>query len=197
MKRWIAPLRILGVASVAIASLLWMALAETHARERGVEAIFPMQAVDPRSLLSGHYVTVSLQEVLPAGETCPETEGISEPMWLALRPQGYRTVLEAVGADRAKLSTLNLPMVRGGFQCEDWDNADGREGAAKPQKLLRLFLGVERFHINQADALRIEALLRTIRDTPAPVSAILSLGDDGRARLKGLLVQGERVMLSW
>ncbi len=62
---------------------------------------------------------------------------------------------------------------------------------------LTLDLGVERFHINQADATRIESVLREQRAEETRAFAILSVGRDGRARLRALLIDGERFDLSW
>jgi hypothetical protein len=63
---------------------------------------------------------------------------------------------------------------------------------------VRLDLGVDRFHINQQDALRIERVLREQRpDQETRAFAIISVGRDGRARLKGLRIDGERFELSW
>jgi hypothetical protein len=61
-----------------------------------------------------------------------------------------------------------------------------------------MHLGIERFHINQADAVRIERILRERVPGGEPRAyAIVSVGRDGRARLKGLMVDGERLELSW
>jgi uncharacterized membrane-anchored protein len=58
-------------------------------------------------------------------------------------------------------------------------------------------IGVDRFYINQADAQRIERVMRSQRPGESRVSAIVSVGRDGRARLKGLIVDGERLELRW
>jgi hypothetical protein len=61
-----------------------------------------------------------------------------------------------------------------------------------------LDLGVDRFHINQSDATRIEQVLRAQRpDEATRAFAVLSVGRDGRARLKALVIDGERFELSW
>jgi hypothetical protein len=55
--------------------------------------------------------------------------------------------------------------------------------------------GLARFHASQAEAEAIEAGLRA--QPPKPVLAILSAGRDGKARLKGLFVDGRRIELRW
>lgn len=204
------PWRILIVAALAVLGLIGLAVTETRARDAGVEAIFPMQAVDPRSLLSGHYVIVSLQEILPDGEACPtRANGIDtdflrrSAFWLSLKPDGARTRVLGVEATRGGAAALGGIPVNGWADCgpqPDWrarvpENAPS--DAQRPEvNVMRLNLGIERFHINQDQAMRIETLMRE-RGENARVSAILSLGQDGRARLKGLIVDQERLMLSW
>jgi hypothetical protein len=58
-----------------------------------------------------------------------------------------------------------------------------------------LDLGVDRFHVNEAEGRAIDALLShpAATGTEGPVQAIVSLGHDGRARMKGLLVNGQRI----
>jgi hypothetical protein len=59
-------------------------------------------------------------------------------------------------------------------------------------------LGVDRFHINQTEAMRIERILRD--QTPgqeARAFAIISIGKDGRARIKGVEIDGQRLELTW
>ena len=60
-----------------------------------------------------------------------------------------------------------------------------------------LDLGIDRFHINQADAERIERVLREQRGRATRASRSSRSARDGRARLKGLMVDGERFELSW
>lgn len=63
---------------------------------------------------------------------------------------------------------------------------------------VRLDIGVERFHIDQAQAQRIERIVRDqASGAEARVSAIVSIGSDGRAWLKGLLIDGARLELNW
>jgi len=57
---------------------------------------------------------------------------------------------------------------------------------------------LEDLHRREADAQRIERVLREQQPTESTrVFAIVSVGRDGHARLKGLLVDGERLELRW
>jgi hypothetical protein len=191
MKLNAAP-RILLVAGLCAAALIGLVISEGAARQGGQEVLLPMEAVDPRSLLQGHYVQLGLTQRLDVPDTCPEA---GEWEWVALRQDGERYVAAGGAHSREQAQLVGLP-VKGTFVCQaPIPAADGVE--ASPGSLT-LFLGVDRFHINQADAMRIERVLReqTV-DQQTRALAIVSIGRDGRARLKGLMVDGERLELSW
>jgi hypothetical protein len=188
-----APTRILAVAALCAASLIGLVVSEGLAREGGQEITLPMAAVDPRALLSGHYVQLNFTQRLEPTDACPQG---GDWDWVALRPEGDIHVA-AGGAESRELAQLVGPLpVKGSFTCSPpTPAADGVEAAPG---WLTLDLGVERFHINQADAMRIERVLREQRpDEETRAFAILSVGRDGRARLRALLIDGERYELSW
>jgi len=86
--------------------------------------------------------------------------------------------------------------VKGTFSCSAPTPA--QPGIEEMPGWLALDLGVDRFHINQGDAERIEMVLREQRaGEETRAFAILSVGHDGRARLRALLIDGERFELSW
>lgn len=189
-----APLRILIVAALCAAGLIGLVVRETMARASGAEVLLAMEAVDPRALLSGHYVIIQLRERLAGGEPCPEQA--SEQSWLALAPNGETHSFVGSAPTREEALQLGPRAVRGSFFCSPpVAPADGFGGAPG---WVDLDLAINRFHINQADSERIDRLLRA--QTPgaeARVLAIVSIGQDGRARLSGLMVDGERLELSW
>ena len=57
--------------------------------------------------------------------------------------------------------------------------------------------GVDRLHIDQAQAEAIQKSLQIGRGEPAVVRAVVSIGRDGKARLKGLIVGDKRFELGW
>ncbi len=198
MMRFAAPQRILLVAVLCIGALVGLVISEARARAAGVVVILPMQAVDPRDLLSGHYVTISLAETLPEGAPCPATiegGGAFSPWmadmngWVALAAEGDHARVVAAGPSRESLARLGDIAARGAAHCSP--PSEGGDGRA----ILFTDLNVDRFHINQRDAERIDRLMRA-PNGETPVAAIFSIGQDGRARLKGLLVENERLMLS-
>lgn len=202
-----APIRILIVAALCALSLIGLVVRESAARASGTEVLLAMEAVDPRALLSGHYVIVALTENLAADAACPAGSdgdsflpaelGALQPNghWLALRPGERVHSLAGVAASREQALALAPVAVRGNASCTPPTTAG--EGVDARPGSVRLDLGVSRFHINQADAQRIDAMLREQTGDQQRVFAIVSVGTDGRARLKGLMVEDERLELSW
>lgn len=192
MKVAAAP-RIMIVAAVCVLALIGLVVGEGLARRSGVEVLLPMQAVDPRSLLSGHYVQVDLSQRLDPGEQCPPA---IEGDWVALRPQGDVHVLAGGALSRELAQQVGPLPVKGAFEC--FAPSPASADAPATPGWVRLHLGVERFHINQRDALRIERVLREQQvGGDSRAFAIVSVGRDGRARLKGLRIDGERLELDW
>lgn len=202
-------LRILIVAALAALGLIGLVVRESVARAAGTEVLLAMEAVDPRSLLSGHYVIVGLAEALPVGAACPPGAGDtgvflpaamqslrSGASWVALRPSRERHSLAGAADTRSGALALGALAVRGSASCAL--PVPASEGAPASPALARLYLGVDRFHINQSEAQRIDALLRAqAPGAEAKIYAIVSIGEDGQARLKGLMVEGERLELNW
>lgn len=205
-----APFRILAVAGACIIALIALVVNESRARASGVEAILAMQPVDPRSLLSGHYVIVSLQETLPAGTPCPDTLAgghafgpwsPSQPaQWIALTPRGQHHSTSGLADTKEAAEALGPLVARGNASCNmpvESPPEEGQPAPPPPQASLFTDLGVDRFYIDQANAERIDRMMRdSASEEEAQVFAIVSIGSDGRARMKGLIVDGERLELS-
>lgn len=187
MKIPVAP-RILLAAGLCVAGLIGLVVREGLARAGGQEVRLAMEAVDPRSLLHGHYVLLNLTQRLEPGAPCPPGEQANE--WLALRRDGAAHVLAGAGGSTdAALRHGPIPL-RGSFTC--------MTGEGERPGWVQIDIGVERFHINQDDALAIERILREQQpDEETRAFAIVSVGRDGRARLKGLEIDGERLDLNW
>jgi len=199
-----APIRILAVAALAIAALVGLAVWDGHARATGVEVMLRIERVDPRALLSGHYVAIDTTESLAAGQACPPGAAISDSpppsrnsadseLWIALARRGDHASAVGASRDRAAAARFAPLLVRGRAYCRPPTAASEGDSQAWPGALT-LRLGIDRFYASQAEATRIANLLSpTGPDATAEVSAIVSIGQDGKARLKGLLVQGRRI----
>lgn len=191
MKLNAAP-RILIVAGVCIAALVGLVVSEGAARDGGQEVLLRMEAVDPRALLGGHYVDINLTQRLERDAECPSGAG---ERWIALRADNEAYVLAGGAPSRDHAQQVGPLPVRGSFTCVP---PTPIEGAETMPGWVRLDIGISRFHINQTDALRIEEVLRNQGvDETTRAYAIISVGRDGRARLRGIMVDNERLELSW
>ena len=185
------PLRILAATAGLVVVLVGLVVSENQARAGGREVSLPMEAVDPRNLLTGHYVALRLTQRLPHGQPCPDTPtAFVAGKWLGLTPQG-RFVRAA--DSRAAAAAGGALAVRGGVYCSRMAFGD-QEGNA-----VTLDIGVDRFHADQDEAEGIEDALRARRadGSPPTAFAVVSVGADGRARLKGVIVDGKRTELTW
>ncbi|QGZ94647.1 GDYXXLXY domain-containing protein [Terricaulis silvestris] len=218
-----APLRIMIVAALCMLGLIAIVVREGYERSRpqtetsrDIEML--MQAVDPRALLSGHYVIINLQtRINPPGDAPPcaaFTALADNESWVVLTyygpdlfmaPRGPLTYAPiGVANTRAEAQAItNDPerarrglVVRGSAFCSELTGEDGeplRVATAQTQ-----LTGVQRFYVPQAQAERIDALMRAQSSEDQPtVFAIVNIGRDGRARLKGLNVNGEIIELNW
>jgi hypothetical protein len=197
-----APLRIMIVAGLCVLGLVGLVVHETTARADSTAVLLAMEAVDPRSLLSGHYVIINLTERLPDDQDCPdapasEREGDVPPdPWLALSPAGDVHRVSGAAPTREAALGLGSVAVRGTLFCNAAIRAP--DGMLIQAASVRLDLGIDRFYVNQSDAERIDRLLReTSGEAEATVFAVVNIGRDGHARLKGLSVNGEIIELNW
>jgi hypothetical protein len=191
-----AAIRIGVVAALAVLALIGTVVWESVLRDRGTEVVFPMAGVDPRSLLSGNFVAISLQGPL-AGPTCPPGFDTSEiyngPLpqrWIAFSPAGAH---DAIGAtvDRAAAMRLSPIVARGTASCVAPSPAADGEPATPGS--ITLDLGVNRFYASQDEAQAITGMTTACQPSGGcATAAILSIGQDGRARLKGLMIAGKR-----
>ncbi|HEX3405666.1 MAG TPA: GDYXXLXY domain-containing protein [Caulobacteraceae bacterium] len=195
-----AWIRIIAVAALSIVALVGLVVHEGLARDAGTEVVMPMQPVDPQSLLSGHYVVISLQEQLATGQGCPpgaETgilpnfdASMRKPRWVALTVGAGGHARVAGVTDLQRAAKGFAPLVADG-------DAYCVASAPDAPGFVATWLGVDRFHLDQAEAQRIAAAMSPTSDQPAPVSAILSIGADGRTRMKGVIIGAQRIAPNW
>ncbi len=186
--------RILAVAAACAIALVGLVIREGRARDAGAEVLLPIEAVDPRALLSGHYVIVAPTWRLDPAESCPPGQDGGE--WVALSPRGSLHVVAGAAPTRDDAQRIGPLVARGSFHCTPPREPSGDSPAQ--HGFVRATLGPERFHIDQDDAERIDSVLRQqAPGAPARAFAVMSIGADGRARLKGLIVDGRRFDLDW
>ena len=181
------PWLIGGAGALLGAALIGLVSYEGQARAGGREVALEMEGVDPRGLLTGHYARLALRHRLPPGAACPPgTETRTSPEkrgWVALAPAGRAWRVRGQTPGRAEALRHGPVAVRGFARCSGAD--------------VELDVGVRRFHADQSEAEALERALRPGRAEAAQGYALISVGRDGRARLKGVEVEGRRVDLDW
>lgn len=184
------PWLIIVTALLMVGALVWLIVSEHRARAEGTEVMFALEGVDPRSLLSGHYVDLRLRETRDGKfcETLPEEPGRDAWRWIALRQEGKRAVVVAETASREAALKLAPLAVQGQVGC--WESGENTSTVS-------LNIGIDRFHASQKEAQKIEAALRATNAETPQAFALVSVGRDGRARLLGIEVAGRRIMLDW
>jgi len=195
-------LRIAAVAALAVLGLIGLVVWESWQRAAGTEVVLSIATVDPRGLLSGDYVAISLQEPVAVGRACPpgiDTDpaavtGKEPEQWIALAPAGDHAAAVGAAGERAGALRFAPLVVRGRATCAAPTPATADSGGAPGT--LALDLGVDRFYADQAEVQRINETSTICQSGSCPVAAIVSIGRDGKARLKGLRINGQRVVLS-
>lgn len=189
------PWRILGAATFLTLALAGAVLREGQARADGREVGLPVREIDAGALLAGDPVALELGGYLPEGSSCPpgtEGDGPGSPFeasrggWVALASLDREWRVAGAAAGRDEASRLGPLVVRGRAWCR---------GGVRP--LLGLDVGVSQFHPDRQEAEAVDRLLRNSRADRGAVLALVSVGKDGRARLKGLAIGARRVELDW
>lgn len=186
------PVRIWAAAVLLVLLLGGLVIRETRARAAGVEVRLPMEAVDPRALLTGQYVSLQLTQALEPGKPCPPgAVGANSPGWIALTPSPSGDRVSGFAPTRAQAARLGPVTLKGKLFC--WSS---RAGEDRPGGVT-LDIGVRRFHADQRQAQALDKALQERRTGEASAFAVVSVGGDGTPRLKGVIVNGRRTDLSW
>lgn len=202
MRRPSIPLRIAAAAGLLALALVALVVREGMARAEGQEVVLAISGFDPRALLTGHYVQFRITQEIAAGAPCPPGSAESEApgAWVALRRAGSHHAASGAAASRASALRLGEIAVMGALSCPPAPDPVVPDSSAEANlgpRSIDLDLGVDRLHVDQTRAQAIEAALRDPRAAGGPAYAVLSVGRDGRARLKGLIVAGKRTNLDW
>ena len=178
---------LLGLALVGIVAY------EGRARASGEQVALAMNPPAGDSLLEAGYLELELVERLEAGAPCPPgTEGQADPFfsltgggtrrWIALRQAGegaWRVTGQA--ETRRDARRFGPVLLRGRAGC--------RAGEVE------IDVGVKRLHARRGEA---EVIARRLRQAGGHRSyALISVGRDGRARLRGVQVGDQRVLFDW
>ena len=186
--------RIVVAALLLVAALVGLVLREAAARDAGKEVVLAINTYDPRGPLSGHYVAFQLRDFTEPGHGCPPGAGdytqARPPKWVALSRRETRYGVTGAAATRAEARALGEVVVRGAAYCFD---------RTSPQPAVTLEIGVNRFHTDQREAETMaKALSFGAGDSKVPRAfAVVSIDSVGKARLKGLILDGHRSDLTW
>jgi len=194
MKPAGVPVRIVAASVVLTAALIGLVVREGVARDGGKEVLLEIDGYDPRSLLTGHYVRFQFRSEAPSGTPCPVLE--DQAAWVALSRAGAHHVLSGNGGDRDAALRRGEVALRGHGRCETMPSRT-TVGEGPPTAVSIIDLGVDRLHVDQTQAQAIEKALLGRDGAPVEAHAVISAGRDGRARLKGLIVAGQRTDLDW
>lgn len=200
--------RLLAAGALCLAALIFLVVTEARARAAGTEVVLRMQPVDPRALLTGHYIQLSFAEQLDRGEACPPLvaddlstnffSGNDETHWLALKPDGDLYTLAGEYMTKEEALAHAPVAARGSARCDTTFMAmpGAPDGVGEERVTVFLQLPVDRFHADQDEAEALEKILRD-RTFPGRLAAILSVTPDGAVRTKGIMIDDRRVELSW
>ena len=200
--------RLIAAGVICLVALIGLVVVEGRARAAGTEVILRMQPVDPRSLLTGHYVQLSFAEQLEPGETCPPLvdkqvsfnvfRSSDAQHWLALKPEGDVHVLAGEYLTKAE-ALAHAPVAgRGNASCNTTfrPTPGAPEGVGDEVATVFLHLSIDRFHADQDEALALEQIIND-RTGVDRIGAVVSIADAGVVRTKGVIVDGKRVELTW
>jgi len=200
MKLPSVPVRIVAAALVLALALVGLVVREGVARAAGQEVRLAITGYDPRSLLTGHYVQFRLQDTLPQETVCRvvEQQLRGRPdTWFAVRREGDGHRIVTAAPSRAAALRLGEVAVRGSAECYGIVTRRPGQPPEVSSTSVSLGVGVDRIHLEQREAKALETALRDRIGEPQASWAVLSVGRDGKARLKGLIVGDKRTDLDW
>lgn len=171
------------VALAQTAALAWMIGERVRMLKSGREMVLDIIPVDPRSLFRGDYVRLSfpisrlkspgvivpegrLKRETPVYVTLKHSDGVWRPTRLDLTPP-------AIAADR------DVVFLAGRIG-SDWTNK------RKGERTIGVRYGIERYFVPEGEGKRLEKLVRNKK-----MQVLLSVTNDGRAAIKGLIIEGK------
>ncbi len=182
------PAACLALALGQSAVIGWLTLDRAALLRSGREIVLTPEPVDPRDLLRGDYVVLDYPIARPPTPTDPAAPADGprravadgRARWALIRPSGdgWRTAALAERRPRT-------PDPEGGL----WLRAVADGFAAdRVYEIRRLRFGIERYYLPEGAGRAVEDLLGTGR-----VQVVVAVGDDGRAAVKALRIDGATV----
>lgn len=186
--RFLGPIPALILVGLALsAGLVGAAVHHVRAVAAGTEILLLTEGFDPRGLLRGHYAEVRYR--INSASAVPSEINNSVAF-----ERGFVTIVPAdgdwavVAVTRARPSSVPA----GGHAI-----AAKVRGSAEPSGYLDILYGIERVYAQQSEAEALERTLRGPDEETGEVRMAVSLGAEGRLRLKGIVIDGERRDFTW
>jgi uncharacterized membrane-anchored protein len=177
---WMALAVVAGVQSLVIGWMVWDRVALLSSGREIKAVVVP---VDPRDIFRGDYVTLGYGFTSGTDIALPQGARMGETVYALLKEQApSEWALVSVSAEK--------PEARGAGEVVLKSIVDSarRGEASGPPTVGRLRYGIERFYVPQGEGLEIEKQVREKR-----IVAVLAVGGDGKAALKGLEADGQRI----
>lgn len=177
---WLA---LAAVAAVQSGVLAYMVYDRVSLLKSGREITIDVVPVDPRSLFRGDYVILNYplsQVPLDASNELPRPGEIVY-VTIAKRNDGWETV--AVGDRHPGEAGEERAVLKGRIE-RSWVGGGGGERRAQA----RVRYGIESYFVPEGEGKELE---RQVRDRK--IAALVAVGRDGTAAIKGLVVDGETV----
>jgi uncharacterized membrane-anchored protein len=183
-RRYFWPLLII-VAFVQSAALFKMVYDRDRLLKAGREITMPVKPLDPRDLFRGDYVTLgydisTLQKSdIPSVHFSDFRAGQTVYVTLSPKPDGGWSINGVLSKFPAQVAATDV--VLKGRVNHVWEAPNSSKG------VLNLRYGVETYFVPEGTGRALESKVRDHK-----IEAIIALGSDGAAALKGLVVDGER-----
>lgn len=182
--RYFWPLLIV-VALVQSAALFKMVYDKDRLLKAGREITMPVKPLDPRDLFRGDYVTLGYdvstlnKSNTPGGHVADLRAGSAAFVTLSPKPDGGWTIKDVAPAFPSQVVAGDV--VLKGRVKNAWAQAD------RSDRTLNICYGIETYFVPEGTGRALESKVRDHK-----IEAIVAVGGDGTAALKGLMVDGER-----
>ena len=164
------------IVAAAMSAFLVAMIADHQARRSGgTEVILALEPVDPRDLLAGYYVIIST----PVHRI--RLDSVDGETGFAIHDDVYVTLAPGDDGNWQPVAVHTSRPAEGVF-------LHGKVQTASAERITADF-NIERFYADEATAQALEQRRQTDRDS---LRLIVSVGDDGRAIIRGLEIDGER-----
>ena len=177
---WPAIALVVGVQSVALA---WMVSDRLSLIKNGKEVVLAIAPVDPRSLFRGDYVILNPDIARITLEHPVRDITNNDNVYVVVQRQANGTwIYNSLAKTRPRDMTDNQIALHGRVSSIWRDNKTGKS-------TLRVRYGIEKYFVPEGTG---KALEKKVRERQ--IKAIVAVGTDGTAALKGLEISGKRML---